>query len=61
MNNDAMMSTLKNLKLFGMAETIDNLSEQASPVYQQALPILETLLKAEVAEREVGSGVRPYI
>lgn len=55
MNNDAMITTLKSLKLFGMAETIDNLNEQASPLYRQAVPILETLLKAEVAEREVRS------
>jgi len=38
-----------------MADTIDNMSTQASPAYQNALPILKTLLKAEVAEREVRS------
>jgi len=53
--SDALITTLKTLKLFGMADTIAHLHEQASPVYQQALPILETLLKAEVAEREVRS------
>jgi DNA replication protein DnaC len=51
----ALITTLKTLKLFGMADTIAQLAEQASPVYQQALPILDTLLKAEVAEREVRS------
>jgi len=55
MNNDAMISTLKTLKLFGMAETVADLSLQASPAYQQATPILETLLKAEMAERDVRS------
>lgn len=55
MNTDAMISILKSLKLFGMADTITNMAEQASPVYQQAVPILETLLKAEVAERDVRS------
>lgn len=55
MNTEAMMTTLKTLKLFGMAETIHNLATQASPAYQHALPILETLLKAEVAERDVRS------
>lgn len=55
MNTNAMISTLKSLKLFGMADTITNMAEQASPVYQQAVPILETLLKAEVAERDVRS------
>ena len=53
--SDALITTLKTLKLFGMADTIAHLAEQASPVYQQAVPILDTLLKAEVAEREVRS------
>jgi DNA replication protein DnaC len=53
--SDALITTLKTLKLFGMADTIAHLAEQASPAYQQALPVLETLLKAEVAEREVRS------
>ena len=55
MNHDGMIKTLKTLKLFGMADAILDLSEQASPVYQQSIPILETLLKAEVAERDVRS------
>lgn len=55
MNNEAMITTLKSLKLFGMADTIATMETQASPAYQQAVPILETLLKAEVAEREVRS------
>jgi DNA replication protein DnaC len=55
MTADAMISTLKALKLYGMADTISNLAEQGAPAYQQAVPILETLLKAEVAEREVRS------
>ena len=38
-----------------MADTVATMSEQAAPIYQQAVPILETLLKAEVAEREVRS------
>ena len=55
MNADAMITTLKSLKLFGMADTVATMTTQASPAYQQALPILENLLKAEVAEREVRS------
>lgn len=55
MNADAMITTLKSLKLFGMADTVATMTEQASPLYQQAAPILETLLKAEVAERDVRS------
>jgi DNA replication protein DnaC len=53
--SNALITTLKTLKLFGMADTINQLAEQASPRYQQALPLLEMLLKAEVAEREVRS------
>ena len=55
MKPEAMITTLKSLKLFGMADTITEMAAQASPVYQQALPILETLLKAETAERDVRS------
>ena len=38
-----------------MAETLSNLAAQSSPAYQQAKPILEMLLNAEVAERDVRS------
>jgi len=55
MNADAMITTLKTLKLFGMAETIAEMATQSSPAYRQAVPILESLLKAEVAERDVRS------
>mgnify|MGYP001021885973 CR=1 FL=1 len=55
MNADAMIATLKTLKLFGMAGTIADMADQSSPAYRQAVPVLESLLKAEVAEREVRS------
>jgi len=55
MSIDAMMITLKSLKLFGMAQGIDELAQQASPAYSQAEPILRQLLKAEVADRQVRS------
>ena len=55
MKAEALITTLKALKLFGMAETIGTMATQSSPAYQQAIPILEVLLKAEVAEREVRS------
>ena len=55
MNHDAMKMTLRSLKLHGMAESIDELSSQSSPVWQQVQGILEALIKAEVAEREVRS------
>ena len=54
-NTDATIATLKSLKLYGMANTIADLAEQSSPKFAQAEPILDALLKAEVAEREVRS------
>lgn len=53
MKPEALIATLKSLKLYGMAASVTELSRQAAPAYQQSLPILETLLKAEVSEREV--------
>ena len=55
MNTDAMVMTLKSLKLFGMADSIADLAEQASPAFKQVEAVLGTLLKAEVAERDVRS------
>ena len=55
MRPEAMVTTLKTLKLHGMAQTIADLAAQSSPAYQQAESILDALLKAEVAEREVRS------
>lgn len=55
MNIEGLIATFKTLKLYGMADSITSLAEQASPAYQQALPILESLLKAEVAERDLRS------
>ena len=55
MQAEAMITTLKSLKLFGMAQSIGDLSIQSSPAYQQAESILNMLLKAEVADREVRS------
>lgn len=55
MQPEAMATTLKSLKLFGMAQAIDELAAQSSPAYLGAQSILESLLKAELAEREVRS------
>jgi DNA replication protein DnaC len=55
MNSEAMVTTLKSLKLFGMAETVAELAAQSSPAFGQAHAVLASLLKAEVAEREVRS------
>ena len=55
MKPDAMITTLKTMKLHGMADAIGELAAQASPAYQQAVPVLEMLLKAEASERDVRS------
>ena len=38
-----------------MAQALGELAEQGAPVYQNAQPVLNALIKAEVAEREVRS------
>ena len=55
MQPEPMVATLKSLKLFGMAQAIDELAAQGSPAYQNVQAILGKLLKAELAEREVRS------
>jgi len=52
---DAMVTTLKSMKLHGMADAIAELSEQGSPAFKQSGELLDKLIKAEVAEREVRS------
>ncbi len=55
MSADATVITLKSLKLFGMAGAIAELAEQGAPAYLQSTELLDKLIKAEVAEREVRS------
>ena len=55
MHIEALVNTLKTLKLYGMMNTVQELAIQNSPAYQQAVPILEVLLKSEVSDREVRS------
>jgi DNA replication protein DnaC len=55
MQHEAMTKTLKSLKLFGMAQAVEELATQGAPAYEGAQSMLENLLKAEVAEREVRS------
>ena len=55
MPHEALVTTVKTLKLFGMAQAMEELARQGSPAYQQAEPVLHSLLKAELAEREVRS------
>jgi DNA replication protein DnaC len=55
MSADTMVTTLKSMKLHGMAGTIAELSEQGSPAFKRSGELLDKLIKAEVAEREVRS------
>lgn len=55
MHIEALIHTFKSLKLPGMAANIAELAQQDRLAYEQALPFLESLTKAEVAEREVRS------
>ena len=55
MQHEAMQEMFKSLKLWGMAQALEDLAGQDSPAYQAALPVLAGLLKAETAEREVRS------
>ena len=55
MSSETLVSTLKSLKLHGMAQAVDDLAEQSAPAFSKTEAMLNTLLKAEVAEREVRS------
>lgn len=55
MQHEAMVATLKSLKLFGMAQAVEELASQGSPAYTTTQEMLGNLLKAEIAEREVRS------
>ncbi len=44
---------LKQLKMHGMAQAVGELTEQGSPAFESAIPVLSQLLKAETAERLV--------
>src|ERR1700734_3902796 len=51
----AVVIMLRSLKMHGMAQAVGELTEQGSPAFEGALPILSQLLKAETADREVRS------
>lgn len=55
MHAEALVATMKALKLHGMAQALSDLADQHGPSFQKAEPVLDDLLKAEVAEREVRS------
>jgi len=51
----AIVIMLRSLKMQGMAQAVSELTEQGSPAFEAAMPILSQLLTAETAEREVRS------
>ena len=51
----AIVIMLRELKMHGMAQAVNELAEQGAPAFDAAQPILSQLLKAETAEREVRS------
>ena len=55
MSHEAIVATLKHLRLHGMAQSMIELAQQGGPRYQDVLPLMDLLLKSEVAEREVRS------
>ena len=55
MSANAVVTTLKAMKLHGMAGAVAELAEQGSPAFRQSGDLLDKLIKAEVAEREVRS------
>ena len=55
MSAEAVVTVLKTMKLHGMAGAVATLVEQGSPAFKQSQDLLDKLIKAEVAEREVRS------
>lgn len=51
----ALVIMLRGLKMHGMAQAVEELTQQGSPAFEAATPVLAQLLKAEIAEREVRS------
>ncbi len=51
----ALVIMLRNLKMHGMAQAVDELAQQGAPAFEAAIPVLSQLLKAETSEREVRS------
>ena len=51
----AVVIMLRSLKMFGMAQAVEELVDQGAPAFEAAVPMLSQLLKAEVAEREIRS------
>ena len=52
---EAVVTTLKSMKLYGMASAVAELAAQGAPAFTRSAELLDALIKAEVAEREVRS------
>lgn len=55
MSHESLPFTLRTMRLHGMAHAIEELAAQGSPAFKNAQSMLETMVKAEVAEREARS------
>ena len=55
MSSEFLLGALKSLKLHGMAQVVDELARQGAPAFSTIKPMLNTLVEAERAEREVRS------
>ncbi|MFE8872293.1 IS21-like element helper ATPase IstB [Acetobacter persici] len=51
----ALVVMLRGLRMYGMAQATEELTEQGAPAFEAAIPVLSQLLKAELAEREIRS------
>src|ERR1700761_4137239 len=51
----ALVVMLRSLKMYGMAQAVEELAQQGAPAFEAAIPVLSQLLRAETAEREVRS------
>ena len=55
MPNEAIIANLKTLRLYGMAAAVAELAAQGAPTFTQSTDLLDQLIRAEVADREVRS------
>ena len=46
----AVVVMLRSLKMYGMAQTVSDLTEQGAPAFDTAVPVLSQLLKADLVE-----------
>ena len=55
MSAEALVTTVKAMKLHGMAGDVGEFAEQGAHAFKQPGALLDNLVKAKVAEREVRS------